>query len=126
MTRQYKFTAEKARKFNKYGVDLTVYGENVPEANVVYVSVKKGHLAETYDAKSWFIYYIVKVRGTFVLNDQKIEVKPTDLITIPPKTRLHYFGTMEMVLTVAPAFDEKNERRVRKVSESESPYYKKK
>jgi|SRR3989344_1765764 len=126
MTRQYKFTAEKARKFNKYGVDLTVYGENVPEANVVYVSVKKGHLAETYDAKSWFIYYIVKGRGTFVLNDQKIEVKPTDLITIPPKTRLHYFGTMEMVLTVAPAFDEKNERRVRKVSESESPYYKKK
>jgi hypothetical protein len=29
---------------------------------------------------------------------------------------------MEMVLTVAPAFDEKNERHVRMVDESESPY----
>lgn len=123
MKRQYKFTADKARKFNKYGVDLVVYGENVPEANVVYVSVKKGHLEEFYDVQSWFIYYIVKGNGTFVLNDEKIEVKATDLITIPPKTRIHYFGTMEMVLTVAPAFDEKNERHVRMVEETENPYY---
>ena len=125
MAKQYKFTADKARKFNKFGIDLVVYGENVPEANVVHVSVKKGHLEEFYDVKSWFIYYIVKGRGTFVLNDEKAEVKATDLITIPPKTRIHYFGTMEMVLTVSPAYDEKNYRHVRMVSESESPYYKK-
>src|SRR3989344_5909645 len=126
MAKQYKFTADKARKFNKFGIDLVVYGENVPEANVVHVSVKKGHLEEFYDFKSWFIYYIVKGRGTFVLNDEKAEVKATDLITIPPKTRIHYFGTMEMVLTVSPAYDEKNYRHVRMVSKEESPDYKKK
>lgn len=125
MSRQYKFTADKARKFNKFGIDLVVYGENVPESNVVHVSVKKGHLEEFYDLKSWFIYYIVKGRGTFVLNDEKVEAKSTDLITIPPKTRIHYFGSMEMVLTVSPAYDEKNYRHVRMVPESESPYYKK-
>lgn len=35
------------------------------------------------------------------------------------------FGTMKMVLTVCPAFNEKNERHVRFVEEKESPYYKK-
>ena len=124
MKRQYKFLKGKADKFNKYGVDLVVYGENVPEANVVHVSVKKAHFEEFYDVKCYYIYYIVKGIGTFVLNDKKVEVQATDLVVIPPKTRIHYFGNMEMVLTVAPAFDNKNERHVRMVDEKESPYYK--
>lgn len=122
MPRQYKFTADKANKFNKHGVDLVVYGEGVPETNVVHVSVDEGHFQEFYDEKSWFIYYIYEGRGTFVLNDEKVEAQATDLITIPPKTRIHYFGTMKMVLTVSPAFDEKNERHVRMVGKEESLY----
>ena len=122
MSRKYKFTAAQAKKFNKHGIDLVVYGENYPPANVVHVSVKEGHFQEFYDIKSSYIYYIVKGKGTFVLNDEKIEAKATDLIVIPPKTRIHYFGTMEMVLTVTPAFDEKNERHVRFVDKKESPY----
>ena len=65
MKRKYIVTAKEARKFNKYGIDLVVYGENVPEANVVHVSVKKGHFEEFYVLKSYFIYYIVKGKGTF-------------------------------------------------------------
>jgi mannose-6-phosphate isomerase-like protein (cupin superfamily) len=122
MKRQYKFSANDARKFNKYGIDLVVYGENFPAANVVHISVKKGHFEEFYDLESAFICYIIEGKGTFVLNDKKIEAKAADLIVVPPKTRIHYFGTMEMVLTVVPAFDEKNERHVRMVDESESPY----
>lgn len=119
---KYKHTIKDARQFNKHGIDLTVYDDDIPEANVVNVSVKKGHFQEFYDKKSAYVYYIIKGEGTFVLSDQKVEVKAGDLITIPPKTRIHYFGTMEMVLTVAPAFDEKNEVHVRFVDESESPY----
>lgn len=119
---QYKFTANKAQKFNKHGIDLVVYGENYPAANVVHVSVKKGHFQEFYDVESAYIYYIVSGKGTFVLDEEKIEAEATDLIVIPPKTRIHYFGTMEMVLTASPAFNEKNERHVRFVDESESPY----
>lgn len=120
---KYKFSAKDARKFNKYGIDLVVYGEGNPLANVVHVSVKKGHLEEFYDEKSSYNYYIVEGSGIFVLNDQKVEVEATDLIVIPAKTRIHYFGSMEMVLTVAPAFDEKNEHHVRFIEESESPYF---
>lgn len=119
---QYRFTADKARKFNKHGIDLTVYGEDYPPVNVVHVSVKKGHFQEFYDVKSSYIYYVISGKGMFVLNDEKIEAEATDLIVIPPNTRIHYFGTMEMILTVCPAFDEKNERHVRFVDESESPY----
>lgn len=120
--KKYKLTVDNAKKFNKHGIDLTVYDMNVPSANVVHVSVQKGHFQEFYDIKSYYIYYIVQGKGTFVLNDEKIEAKASNLIVIPPKTRIHYFGTMEMVLTVSPAFNEKNERHVRFVDEKESPY----
>lgn len=121
---QYKFTANLAKKFNKHGIDLTVYNENYPPVNVVHVSVNKGHFQEFYNVKSSFVYYIYEGSGTFVLNGEAVEVKATDLIVIPPKTRIHYFGTMKMVLTVCPAFKEENERHVRFVEESESPYSK--
>jgi|JI10StandDraft_1071094.scaffolds.fasta_scaffold208601_2 mannose-6-phosphate isomerase-like protein (cupin superfamily) len=119
---QYLFSADKATKFNKHGIDLTIYDEHVPQANVVHVSVDKGHFQEFYDLESHYIYYIYEGNGTFVLNDEKIQAKATDLVVIPPKTRIHYFGQMKMVLTVSPAFKEENERHVRFVDESESPY----
>jgi mannose-6-phosphate isomerase-like protein (cupin superfamily) len=119
---QYKFTADGAKKFNKHGVDLTVYGDSYPLANVVHVSVNEGHFQEFFDEKSAYIYYIISGQGLFVLNDEKVEAKATDLIVIPPKTRIYYFGTMEMTLTVSPTFDEKNERHVRFVDKSENPY----
>ncbi len=123
---KYKFTAAQAKKFNKYGIDLTVYGEGFPGANVIHVSVKEGHFQEFYDVKSTYIYYIIKGKGTFFLNGQKVEAKETDLIVIPPKTRIYYFGKMEIVLTVSPAFKEKNERHVRFIDKKESPYFRKK
>ncbi len=122
MKKQYKFTADKAKKLNKRGIGLVIYGENVPEANVVHISVKKGHFEEFYNVKSFYIYYIVEGKGIFVLNDERIDAQATDLIVVPPKTRIHYFGTMKIVLTVSPAYDEKNEIHVRSVDEKENPY----
>lgn len=119
---QFKFTSESARQFNKHGIDLTVYDENIPEANVCHVSVDEGHFEEFYNKKSSFIYYIIEGQGIFFLNDQKVEAGPKDLVVIPPNTRVHYFGTMKMVLTVAPAFNEEDEVHVRFVDESENPY----
>lgn len=121
---KYKYTADDAQKFNKHGIDLTVYGESIPQANVVHVSVQEGHFQEFYDAKSTYTYYVEKGEGIFFLNDEAVQAKATDLIVIPPETRIYYFGRMELVLTVAPAFSEENERHVRFVDRSESPYLK--
>ena len=124
MSKKYKYTAKEADKFNKHGIDLTIYGQKEPSANVCPVSVKKGLFQEFYDTKSAFTYYIIRGKGTFYLDDEPVEVKATDLIVIPPNTRIHYFGTMEMVLTVSPAWKEENEVHVRFVDEKESPYAK--
>jgi mannose-6-phosphate isomerase-like protein (cupin superfamily) len=93
----------------------------VPSANVVHVDVKEGHFQE-FMHNSTFMYYIIEGKGTFFLNDEPVEVSATDLIVIPPDTRIHYFGTMKMVLVVTPAFNEKNEKHVRYVEKDENPY----
>jgi mannose-6-phosphate isomerase-like protein (cupin superfamily) len=119
---KYKYTASEAQKFNKHGIDLTVYPLGASSANVVHVSVEKGHFQEFKDKESTYIYYIYEGNGTFILDDEKIEAKATDIIVIPPKTRIHYFGKMKMVLIVSPAFKPENEEHIRFVEESESPY----
>jgi mannose-6-phosphate isomerase-like protein (cupin superfamily) len=119
---QYRRTADEAEKVHKYGIDLTIYGRGVPSATVVGVHVERGHFQEFYNIRSSFIYYVVAGHGTFYLNGEAVPVGPADLITAPPCTRIYYFGSMDLVLTVTPAFDEKDERHVRIVSENESPY----
>ena len=118
---QYKFTSNKANTFTKHGIDITVYNENVPSANVVYVEVDGGHMQEFIDVKSHFMYYIIEGSGVFILNDEKIDAKAKDLIVVPPNTKIHYFGKMKMTLTVTPAWKEENEVHVRFVQESENP-----
>lgn len=119
---KYKFTVDNAHKFNKHGIDLTVYGEGVDRVNVVHVSVEEGHFQEFSDKECYYIYYIYEGSGLFVLDDEKVEAKATDLIVIPPQTRIHYFGKMKMVLTVSPSFKEENETHVRFIDKSESPF----
>lgn len=120
----YIFRGSDAEHFLKHGIDLTIYNEKLPSVNVVRVHVEHGHFEEFYDKVSDFVYSIVTGSGTFVLNDEKHEVAAGDLVVIPAGTRIHYFGTMDMVLSVAPAFDAKNEVHVRFIDESENPYYK--
>jgi len=119
---KYRFTEAEADKFNKHGVDLTLYDAGVERVEVLHVSVEEGHFQEFSDKKSYFIYYIYEGNGLFVLNDEKIEAKATDLIVIPPNTRIHYFGEMKMTLTVSPAFKPEDEVHVRFVEKSESPF----
>ncbi|WP_278256788.1 cupin domain-containing protein [Nocardioides convexus] len=86
------------------------------------VDVARGHFQEFRNVASSYLYAVVDGRGTFVLDDERVEVGPGDLVVAPPGTRIHYFGTMRLVLTVTPAFDESDEEHVRFVAESESPY----
>ena len=123
--KKYKYSAKNAKKVSKFGIDLTLYGEDIPEVNIVHVRVKEGHYEEFYNVKSTFIYYIINGEGIFYLNGIETKAEAGDLIVIPPKTKIYYFGSMEMTLTVTPTFDEKNERHVRFIDKSENPYLKK-
>lgn len=120
---KYRYAAKDATRFSKHGVDLTVYGQQSPSATVVHVNVEKGHFQEFYDTESTYTYYIANGSGTFYLNDEPTPVEATDLVVAPPHTRIHYFGSMEIILTVSPEYDERNERHVRFIPENESPYH---
>ena len=103
--------------------DPRIYKYKEPSSTVCRVSVKEGHFQEFYDIATTFTYYIISGSGTFILDDKPVLANEGDLIVIPPNTRIHYFGTMEMVLTNSPEWKEENERHVRFINKSESPYY---
>lgn len=119
---KYKYPFTEAKTIKKFGVDITLFGENNPSNNIVYEEVTVGHLEEFYDSVSTYIWFIIEGIGTFVIEDERIEVSKGDLVVVPPNKRIHYFGKMKMVLSVTPAFDPKNEHHVRDVSPDESPY----
>lgn len=118
---QYKYSADAAAHFAKHGIDLTVYGHVNPSVTVVHVSVAEGHFQEFYNSESSYVYYVISGCGIFYLNDEAVPVSARDLVVVPPMTRIYYFGALEMVLTVAPAFDEAKERHVRFLDKSQIP-----
>lgn len=118
---KYVYPENEANAFEKFGMNIKVYGDVTKDINFVRASTKVGHLEE-FKNTSWFIYYIIEGNGMFVLNDEKIPVKPGDLVVIPPNTRIHYFGKLEYTLIVNPPWREENETHIRNVDPSESPF----
>jgi len=112
-----KLTRQQTTWKNKFGADLWVYRVNRQEVGVTYIQVKKGHFEEFANKKSTFSYYIIKGSGTFYLNRKAMRVKATDLIVAPPKTKIYYKGTMQMLLVTTPAWRAKNEVHVRYIKQ---------
>lgn len=109
-----------AKTINKFGVDITLYGADTP-STIVYEEVKVGHLQEWYSDVSTYQWFIIEGRGVFVVDDEKHPVEAGDLVVVPPKKRMHYFGTMKMLLVTTPKYDDKNEHEVRLIDPSEVP-----
>ena len=123
---KFKFSFKDTKTKHKYGVDITLYGLNKPEANIVYEEVQEGHFEEFLSTKSTYMWFIIEGKGAFVINDGKISVNAKDIIAVPPNYRIHYFGKMKMILFTVPAYNEKNERHIRNIKKEESPYVKNK
>ena len=121
---KYLYPFEEAKTINKFGVDITIFGEGVSTGNLVYEETEIGHLEEFVDSVSTHMWFIVEGNGTFVIDDEKVEAGPKDLVVVPPGKRIHYFGKLKMLLCTTPAFNPENEQHVRDVDENESPYYK--
>jgi mannose-6-phosphate isomerase-like protein (cupin superfamily) len=122
---KYKFSHKEAKTINKYGVNITSYCLNNPDANIVYEEVTEGHFEEFLSIKSTYTWFVVEGSGTFVINDEKIQVEAKDIVMVPPNNKIHYFGKMNMILFTVPEFNVENERHIRDVKKEESPYFKK-
>jgi mannose-6-phosphate isomerase-like protein (cupin superfamily) len=115
-----KYAYSPINTINKFGVDITLYDADAP-SGIVYEEVEVGHMQEWYDDVSTYQWYIIEGSGTFVLNDAKYRVKARDLVVVPPKTHIHYFGKMKMVLVTTPKFEAANEHEVRLIGQDEVP-----
>jgi len=109
----YRYGIDDAERKEKYGADLTVYDGSECGTQVARVSVKEGHFEEFIDAVSTYQYLILEGKGTFYLNDEEVPVVATDLVVVPPGTRIYYLGTMDMVLVTSPSWDARNYSHVR-------------
>ncbi|MDX1765461.1 MAG: cupin domain-containing protein [Candidatus Saccharimonadales bacterium] len=117
---KYVYSEDEADSVSKFGINLKIYGDVTKDINFVRANTEVGHLEE-FKNTSTFIYYILEGEGVFVLNDEKVPVKASDLVVIPPNTRIHYFGKMDYTLIVNPPWREENETHIRDVDPSESP-----
>ncbi len=117
---KYVYHENDTTPVSKFGIDLKLYGEVNNDINFSRVSVKKGHFEE-FKNTSWFIYFVLQGSGVYVLNDEHVAVKPGDVVSIPPNTRIYYFGTMELVLIVSPPWKAENETHIRDIDPSENP-----
>jgi len=110
-----KVTLKQAQKKHKHGIDLCVYKTKRREVGIVYEKTQKGHFEEFYHKRSTYIYYVLKGRGEFYLNGKKTAVRATDVIVVPPVTRIYFLGKMELILITVPAWQAKYEVHVRDI-----------
>lgn len=108
-----KITKKQTKLKSKFGINLRVYETKYRQAEFVYIEVKKGHFEEFYNKVSTMFYYVLEGKGKFFLNGVATPVKATDLLVIPPKTKIYYLGKMKLILVTAPAWSAKDEVHVR-------------
>ena len=116
---KYIFSSDDAVDREKHGIKLKVYGGVNDDLSLTRISSEKGHFEE-FKHLSCFIYYVIQGKGVFVLNDEEVEAKKGDVVSIPPNTRIHYFGNMELILIVNPPFKPENETHIRDIDPPET------
>lgn len=111
------YRKENAINIEKNGVKMRIYNtkEQCPQAAVVYQETEKGHSEEFLHKKSYFIFYIIKGKGTWFIEDKPYTVEAGDAIIIPPKTRFYYKGNLKQVCITSPAWEPEYEQHVRDV-----------
>lgn len=115
---KYIYKKEEARTIQKFGVDITLYDANAP-STLVYEEVEKGHMQEWYSDISTYQWFIIDGSGTYVVNGEKFSVSKGDLVVVPPKHNMYYYGNMKMVLITTPKYEEINEHEVRLIPEED-------
>ena len=110
-----KNSFEDTTRFTKNGVDFIGYSPINDDMSFVIETVEEGHFEEFVHDKSTFTYLFLDGKGTFYLDDEAVEVKKGDVLSINPGTRIYYKGNLKQVLITTPAYDQKYERHIRDI-----------
>lgn len=112
-----KIKYEDSTRFNKNGVDFVGYEPINENMSFVMETVEKGHFEEFVHDKCTFTYIFLEGEGKFYLDDEEVDVKKGDVLSISPGTRIYYIGHLKQILITTPAYDEKYERHIKKIEE---------
>lgn len=55
--------------------------------------------------KSDRIYFVIEGTGEFIISEETIPVKETDVVIVPKNTEYDYKGKMKIFLVHSPAYD---------------------
>ena len=121
-----KINFEDTTRFNKNGVDFIGYEPISEDMSFVMETVEEGHFEEFVHDKCTFTYIFLEGSGTFYLDDEAVNVKKGDVLSIYPGTRIYYIGNLKQLLITTPAYDESYERHIRVIKkEEEKPFERK-
>lgn len=112
-----KINFEDTTRFNKNGVDFVGYDKIDDKLSFVMETVEKGHFEEFIHDKCTFTYVFLDGEGTFYLDDEAVNVKKGDVLTVYPGTRIYYKGHLKQLLITTPAYDPTFERHIRDIEE---------
>lgn len=111
-----KINLEEAVTFDKNGVKFVGYDKIDDNLSFVIETVEEGHFEEFVHEKCKFTYVFLEGQGVFYLDDEPVEVKAGDVLSINPGTRIYYIGHLKQILITTPAYDPKYERHIRNIS----------
>lgn len=105
---KHKFTLEDAYVSGWKGLNFSSYSEasdfDRASAGVFTVTAHHGKVKSLLSDR---IYYVLEGEGYFIINEEKIPVKQTDVIIVPRNTVYDYFnqnGPMKLFLVHTPAY----------------------
>ena len=101
-----KFELKNAKRFSFNGINGWEYNskEDFKNANAVLVEVdgKHGKIKSILCDR---VYFVIKGKGEFVINEEVVPVKKTDVVIVPKNTPYDFRGKMRMLLVDLPAFE---------------------
>ena len=106
----------KKLSFNKVGIQGKIFPmDNLTQnTSFVLVETEQGHETTIIEHKSDFIYYILKGKGYFIINDVQEECSKGDLVVIPAGTKFSYKGKLRLLLSCTPLWREDQEETISK------------
>jgi mannose-6-phosphate isomerase-like protein (cupin superfamily) len=101
-----KFELKNAKHFEFSGINGWEYNskEDFKNASAVLVEVggKHGKIKSILCDR---VYFVIKGKGEFFINEEVVPVKKTDVMIVPKNTPYDFRGKMRMLLVDLPAFE---------------------
>lgn len=100
--------------FESAGLFGFVYGPLQEKALEVYVIEScKGHDTFTSSRRATRLYYVIEGLGYFTISDRRYDVRPGELVEVPPNVEYTYCGQMKLLVISKPRYFAGNDRYTR-------------